>query len=45
LKDLYPTYQQTYLNDIASALWNTSYHLGEVFGPILGGYLVEIIGF
>ena len=45
LKDIYPTYEMTYLNDISSALWNTSFHMGEVLGPILGGYLVTVIGF
>ena len=35
----------TYLNDISSALWNASDHMGEVLGSILGGYLVTVIGF
>jgi len=33
------------LNDVASGLWSSSFFLGEVIGPTLGSYLVEIYGF
>ena len=41
IKILYPTYLQTHLNDVSSAIWSSSFFLGEVTGPILGSYLVE----
>ena len=34
-----------YLNDIAAALFNTAFHIGEFVGPVGGSLLVEKIGF
>ena len=37
---MYPNYLQNHLNDIASALWNTSFFIGEIVGIIGGSFLV-----
>ena len=34
-----------YLNDIAAALFNTAFHIGEIVGPIGESLLIEKIGF
>ncbi len=42
---MYPDENQEILGDIASALYNTSYAVGEFIGPLLGGILCEYISF
>lgn len=41
IKIIYPNYLQTHLNDVASAVWSSSFFLGEVTGPVIGALLVE----
>jgi MFS family permease len=45
LKIKYPNYAQNHLNDVASALWNASFFLGEIIGPVFGSYSIEKYGF
>ena len=33
------------LNDMAAALWISSFELGALFGPLLGAYSVQFIDF
>ncbi|EGR27519.1 major facilitator superfamily protein, putative [Ichthyophthirius multifiliis] len=42
---MYPDENQEIMGDIASALYNTSYAVGEFIGPLLGGILCEYISF
>lgn len=42
---IYPKYNKNHIIDVTSALSNTAFHLGDAIGPVLGSYLVDVIGF
>ena len=42
---MYPDENEEIMGDIASALYNTSYAVGEFIGPLLGGILCEYLSF
>lgn len=45
LKEIYPNISDEIIGDGATAIWNSSWHFGEVLGPVSGGSLVELLGF
>jgi hypothetical protein len=38
---MYPDESKEVLGDVSSALYNTSYAVGEFLGPLVGGILAE----
>ena len=42
---MYPEENTEIIGDIASALYNTSYAVGEFIGPLLGGVLADYFSF
>jgi predicted MFS family arabinose efflux permease len=42
---MYPEENDDMIGDVSSALYNTSYALGEFVGPLLGGVLSEYTSF
>ncbi|EGR31448.1 major facilitator superfamily protein, putative [Ichthyophthirius multifiliis] len=45
LKCIYPEENDNMIGDISSALYNTSYALGEFIGPLVGGFFSEFFSF
>lgn len=42
---MYPDESKEVLGDVSSALYNTSYAVGEFLGPLVGGILAERFSF
>ena len=38
-------YEEDEANDLGSAIYNFAYSLGQAVGPLLGGFLIETVGF
>ncbi len=47
VRDIYPIEEldDDRIGDIASALYNSSYHFGEILGAIIGSLLTQILSF
>ncbi len=47
VRDIYPVEElnDDGISDIASALYNSSYHFGEILGPIIGSLFTQLSSF